>query len=147
MQAVLLANVFATCFMTGLIWFVQVVHYPLFAAVGEAEFPSYSRAHQFRTTLVVGPVMLVEALTALLLALDVPAGTPPTLAWIGVALLAIVWISTAALQVPAHTRLLKGLDGSVVRRLVASNWIRTIAWSARAIVAIAMLALAMRHES
>ena len=79
--------------------------------------------------------------------LDVPAGTPPTLAWIGVALLAIVWISTAALQVPAHTRLLTGLDGSVVRRLVASNWIRTIAWSARAIVAIAMLALAMRHES
>ena len=147
MQAVLLANVFATCFMTGLIWFVQVVHYPLFAAVGAAEFPGYSRAHQFRTTLVVGPVMLIEALTALLLVLDVPAGTPSALAWSGVALLAIIWISTATLQVPAHARLSAGLDGNVVRRLVASNWIRTVAWSARAIVTIAMLVLAMRHHS
>jgi hypothetical protein len=146
MQVVLLANAFATFFMTGLIWFVQVVHYPLFAAVGAAEFPGYSRAHQFRTTLVVAPVMLVEALSTLLLALEAPAGTPPALAWIGVALLALIWISTAALQVPAHARLSTGFDGSAARRLVASNWIRTVAWSARALVAIAMLALTTRHD-
>ena len=31
----LLLHAAATLFMTGLIWFVQVVHYPLFARVGE----------------------------------------------------------------------------------------------------------------
>lgn len=34
MEAVLLANVASTLSMVGLAWFVDVVHYPLFAAVG-----------------------------------------------------------------------------------------------------------------
>jgi hypothetical protein len=37
-EAVLLTCVASTLFMTGLSWFVQVVHYPLFAAVGPDAF-------------------------------------------------------------------------------------------------------------
>jgi hypothetical protein len=33
-KLVLLANLAATFFMVGLIWFVQIVHYPLFGQVG-----------------------------------------------------------------------------------------------------------------
>ena len=40
----------ATAAMTGLIWFVQVVHYPLFAAVGADQFVAYEVAHQRRTS-------------------------------------------------------------------------------------------------
>jgi hypothetical protein len=32
---VLLANLSATLFMVSVIWFVQMVHYPLFARVGQ----------------------------------------------------------------------------------------------------------------
>jgi len=141
---ILIANVLATGFMTGLIWFVQVVHYPLFAAVGNAEFAAYSRSHQALTTLVVGPAMLVEAATAALLILARPAGVPQWMAWAGVALVAVIWASTALLQVPAHGRLSAGFNAETGAFLVTTNWIRTIAWSLRALLAGAMLLVALR---
>ena len=63
-SAALLAHVAATAAMTGLIWFVQLVHYPLFARVGVADFTAYEREHVRRTGLLVAPLMLLEALTA-----------------------------------------------------------------------------------
>jgi len=74
----------ATWFMTGLIWFVQIVHYPLMGAVQADAFPAYEVAHQRRTTWVVGPVMLIEASCAVLL-FWLPHGefTRPTLRWCG----------------------------------------------------------------
>ena len=47
--------------MTGLIWFVQVVHYPLFERVAVQIFASYQQAHQRLTTWVVAPALLVQA--------------------------------------------------------------------------------------
>lgn len=145
--ALLLANVFSTIFMTGLIWFVQVVHYPLFARVGDAEFPAYSRAHQTLTTLVVGPPMLVEALTAALLVVVRPVGVSTALMWVGLLLVGVIWLSTAALQVPSHAKLVQGFDPTIGSFLVHSNWIRTVAWTARAAIVLAMLAQVMQSVS
>jgi hypothetical protein len=125
---VLLANAVATLFMTGLIWFVQIVHYPLFAAVGSAEFPAYSRAHQSLTTFVVGPPMLIEALTASVLVFVRPAGVPAWLPWSGLVLVGVIWISTALLQIPAHGRLSAGFSEETGALLVSTNgtlWSRT----------------------
>lgn len=135
----LLAHAAATWAMVGLIWFVQVVHYPLFAAVGTAESRDYARLHQRRTTFVVGPPMLVELATAAWIAWRLPAGVSPALAWSGLALVAVVWASTHRLQVPEHARLLAGRDDAVIRRLVRGNWLRTAAWTARGAIALAML--------
>ena len=44
MKYVLLANLSATLFMVSVIWFVQMVHYPLFARVGQEKFALYSGA-------------------------------------------------------------------------------------------------------
>lgn len=60
MKYVLLAHVAATLFMVGVIWFVQVVHYPLFPRVGPEKFSLYLEAHSRLTTYVVGSPMLVE---------------------------------------------------------------------------------------
>ena len=49
----LLACLASTLFMTGLIWFVQVVHYPLFSEVEPGDFLRYHAAHPRRTTRVV----------------------------------------------------------------------------------------------
>jgi hypothetical protein len=141
--ALLLANTGATLYMAGLIWFVQIVHYPLFAAVGRGEFPAYSRAHQTLTTLVVGPPMLVEALTAGLLIVARPAAVPAWSAWTGLALVGVIWISTATMQVPSHARLVGGFDEATGSFLVHSNWIRTVGWSARAALALWMLWLCL----
>jgi hypothetical protein len=135
---ILLAHAAATAVMTGLIWFVQVVHYPLLARVGAASFVEYEQAHMRRTTWVVAPAMFVEAATAAALPVVFPTQPGRTLAWVGLALLAVVWMSTALLQVPCHRRLALGFDPKTVRRLVATNWIRTVCWSLRFAVVLAL---------
>ena len=130
----------ATWFMVGLIWFVQIVHYPLMGAVPASAFSEYAAAHQRRTSWVVGPVMFLEAGSALLLVLmpDAQMGGTPT-RWIGLGILAFIWVSTFAVQVPLHAKLAMGFDRVVWHRLVITNWLRTIAWSARGIVALLLL--------
>lgn len=136
----LLVQAFASLAMTGLIWCIQVVHYPLFAAVGRDEFTRYEADHARLITLVVGPLMLVELAAALWLAAVRPAGVPAWMAWTGLALVAAIWLSTATIQVPCHAKLAAGFDAEVHARLVSSNWIRTVAWTARGLLALAMIA-------
>lgn len=136
----LLVHAGATLYMAGLIWFVQLVHYPLFARVGAAGFASYEAAHQRCTTFAVGPPMAIEALTALALAFRAPAGAAPWVPWLGLALLAATWLSTALLQVPRHRELARGFDARAHRSLVATNWLRTVLWTARGVLALALLA-------
>ena len=53
----LTSQLLATAAMVGLVWFVRVVHHPLFAAVGSGGFAQYEQLHQRRTSLAVGPSM------------------------------------------------------------------------------------------
>lgn len=127
----------ATAWMAGLIWFVQIVHYPLFARVGAAEFPAYEVAHQRLTSFVVIPAMLTELITAGWLLADRPNDVA---AWVGAGLVAVIWASTFALQVPLHARLSRGYDAASATKLVRTNWFRTVAWTARLPVSILLLA-------
>jgi hypothetical protein len=140
-ELVFLAHVGATLFMVGLIWFVQVVHYPLFGSVGREGFAEYSRAHSRLTGFVVGPPMLVEAGTAVALVIRPPEGVPFSLPLLGLVLLAVVWISTAFLQSPQHTVLGRDFVASSHRFLVASNWVRTVLWTARGLIVLLMTAI------
>lgn len=139
-EAVLLAQAVASGAMCGLIWFVQVVHYPLFARITGPGSADYARDHQRRTGAVVMPLMLVEGATAAWLALDPPPGVGRPATLVGVALVALVWLSTALVQMPLHGRLARdGHDSPAVARLVAGNWPRTLLWTARACLAAWML--------
>jgi len=142
----LLIHFAATASMTGLIWFVQIVHYPLFAAVGADRFADYASTHQRRTGYVVGPLMLMEMVTAVALLLAPVTADARPLAAIGLAMLVIIWLSTALLQVPAHRALERGYDPAAHRRLVLTNWLRTTLWSARTVLAAALIAAASAHE-
>ena len=129
----------ATLMMTGLIWVVQRVHYPLFASVGRDTFIAYHDAHTRRVTWLVGPLMLVELATAAWIALDASLPIATGWRWSGLALVGLIWMSTAALQVPQHTRLGRGHDIAVIRRLVAGNWVRTVAWTLRGVLSLGFL--------
>lgn len=131
LKVALLTNLVATFFMVGLIWFVQVVHYPLFAQVGRPEFVGYELAHSRLTSLVVIPPMLIELLTTVVLVLGRPTGMRRGEALLGGVLLAVIWGSTFLLQVPRHGQLASGFDGLAHAALVATNWLRTVAWSLR----------------
>jgi hypothetical protein len=135
---VLLLQLLTTLAMFGLIWFVQIVHYPLFLQVGEPGFRNYAGRHATRTTYVVAPLMLVELGTScclLIPAFRLPA-IPALQAWGGAILVAVIWASTALLQVPLHDRLQAAFSRNDAQRLVATNWVRTIAWSMRALLVL-----------
>ena len=134
MDVMLLAHVGATWFMVGLIWFVQIVHYPLMGKVGPDYFVAYERSHTILTTFVVGPQMMVELATAVLLIFSMKS--MQSFWWINLALLIIVWASTFFIQVPLHNALSDGFDAGQHAKLVQSNWIRTISWTVRAVLLI-----------
>lgn len=139
----LVAHLFATTAMVGLIWFVQIVHYPLFTAVGRDGFDRYAHQHQHLTSFVVGPFMAVEGVTALWLFLDPPTGVNRWFAFVALAVLGVVLGSTVLLQVPRHAVLAHGYDEARARSLVRTNWIRTVGWTARGLMAAVMLVVAV----
>jgi len=138
-EILLIANLVSTCYMTGLIWMTQVVHYPLFAKVGREQFAPYQSSHQSLITLVVGPPMLLEFISSVLLIGYRPGNVPDWIVYVALALLVIVWASTAFIQIPCHKKLTLGFDSDVHSRLVTSNWIRTIGWTARVALVTWML--------
>jgi hypothetical protein len=138
-MVLLLVHAAATLFMVGAIWFVQVVHYPLFARVGRPDYSAYSIRHTRLTGLVVGPPMLLEAGTAIALVVWTPPGISVSLVWTGLLLVAGIWLSTALLQAPRHTTLGRGFDPAAHRFLVTSNWLRTVLWSLRGLVVLCIL--------
>lgn len=141
--ALLLAvHLAATAAMLGVIWFVQIVHYPLFAAVGGEGFADYEARHVRRTGWVVVPLMAVESLAALALPFLARDEVGLALPLIGLALLLAIHACTAFLAVPAHRRLGRGFDAATHRRLVATNRLRTAGWTARTGIAVAMVVVA-----
>ena len=127
----------ATVFMVGLIWFVQVVHYPLFNRISGDASIQYAAEHQRRTAWVVGLPMLVEGITTLWLFFDPINGR--LLPLLGGLVLMKIHLSTVFLQVPLHKKLSQGYEREVVRKLVATNWVRTIGWTIRAAIAVAIV--------
>ncbi|MEM7437672.1 MAG: hypothetical protein AAF436_21140 [Myxococcota bacterium] len=128
----LLVQVATTWAMTGIIWFVQLVQYPSFARVDATSFRDFHAHHSTAISLIVAPLMVAEAVSAFVFVWRPLRVQTPWQVWLGLALVGVIWASTFFVQVPAHQRLETGFDEDAWRMLVHSNWIRTIAWSARA---------------
>lgn len=145
-MTITLVHLIATTVMTGVIWFTQIVHYPLFARIPASVSPTHAVENQSRTSYVVGAPMLVEGLCAIALFISPPGESSRVLPFIGGALLAVVLLSTIALQVPRHAELATELTQSeievTVQRLVRSNWIRSVGWSARTVIAAVLVSQA-----
>jgi len=137
---VLVVGTVATWMMVGVIWMVQVVHYPMLAGYSALVPSAAATEHQRRITPVVGVPMAAEGITSLVLLVDRPPTMGVAAAWASAVLLGIALLSTITIQVPLHGRLAAGHDDEVARRLVTTNWVRTIAWTARGIVLAAVLA-------
>lgn len=143
-ELLLLCNLAAALLMTGLIWFVQIVHYPLMRYVehDSSLYRRYQERHMSRTTWVVIAPMFVELFSSFGLIFWRPTYVSLTAALVSATLVVLIWCSTFLLQVPQHQTLLKGFSDLNHRRLVKGNWIRTISWSARSIL---LLTIASGH--
>lgn len=121
---------FCVIYMTGIIWFVQLVQYPMLHLSNGKDHAAGHREYTRRMGLAVGPVMLAE----LALQLAWIVRTPDARSIAGGLLLFIIWASTIFLQVPCHRDLEEGYDPETHQELVRTNWIRTLAWTARALL-------------
>jgi formate hydrogenlyase subunit 3/multisubunit Na+/H+ antiporter MnhD subunit len=88
--------------------------------------------------------MAAEGVTTLWLLVSRPDAVSLVLPWLGAVLLAVALGSTVFLSVPLHSKMAKNPTAETGRRLVVTNWPRTIAWSARAVVCTVMLLQAVR---
>ena len=133
------AQVVGSVGMFGVIWIVQIVHYPLMRFVSGAQFAGFETEHRTRISWVVGPLMAVEGVCVLAFLFSPPAGLPWWLPWAGAGIEAIAIGTTVFVSAPLHERLNAHFDQATLDRLIATNWVRTVAWTGRAAVAIAML--------
>ena len=121
--------------MAAIAWYVGVVHYPSIRFwMRDEQFHEAHGEHSARTTILVAPAMVVEGVLAALLVLDRPAGVPAWAAAAGLALWAVTWAATFGLSVPAHRGLEGGWSTAAHRRLVRTNTVRAVAWSARVLL-------------
>lgn len=144
MDPLLVLHAAVTLFLCGLIWTVQTVHYPLFAAVGTRSFRGYELEHQSRITRLVGPAMGLELLSGIVLVARSPQGVPEWAPGIGLVLLAWIWMATMMLAVPHHRTLEAGFQTAALTGLLRANWQRTAGWTLRSFLVLWMLQEAAR---
>jgi hypothetical protein len=121
-------------YMVGVIWLVQIIHYPLFKQVGESAFIDYHKIHIQKTSSVIAVPMILEVLTGLYLLTFSELYRNNFIFLIAFALNVLIWIVTFFTSVPKHKILSKGANDRVLNALVRTNWIRTIAWTLRALL-------------
>ena len=132
LRLLLLLNFAAAAYLTGLIWTVQVVHYPSFGLVPKEAWPVFHAAHTRRMGYVVLAPMVLELGLASWLAWAGRSALPGSAGWWSLALVLLVWAVTFFVSVPFHNRLEGGFDYVAIDGLTRTNWLRTLAWTARA---------------
>lgn len=130
-QNVFVIHFFTAVFMTGLIWTIQLVHYPSFHYVEESQFIPFEAFHSFRISFIVLPVMLVELFSAAVIIYLLP--TFRIWAIGNFLLLASIWLITFFISAKLHGELMHGYNQAKVDWLVTSNWFRTSLWTLRSV--------------
>ena len=143
-RLLLLINLTLSALLTGLIWIIQVVHYPGFLRVGAENFLAYQHGHMRTISYVVVPLMLGELAAALWLLFILP--WPSWLAYVASGMVVLIWLDTFLVFVPLHNKLLEeGYNVLLIRRLILANWVRTVAWSVRTLVLFHLMTLFIRE--
>lgn len=143
MVAVLVAQVVVTLWLAGMIWTIQVVHYPLFSLVG-GEFVAFEAAHSTRISLLLLGPWAVQGVTTAWVLLSRPAGVPSWMVWTAAVFAAATVLVTVLVSVPQHDVLGDGFEPTAHATLVRTNWWRVVAWSGHAALALWMLVLHVR---
>ena len=125
----LVIHLIATSIMVGVIWVIQLVHYPSFHFIELKQYTTFQKFHMSRISFVVIPAMLTELFTLILFIIS----TDPidTLVTVSGLLLVLIWLMTAVFFSGVHQKLTLGYDKTVVNKLVKLNWGRTLLWTLR----------------
>ncbi len=138
----LLICLFFTLYNTGVIWVLQLNHYPLYAKVGQREFRDYMASHNGRILFPIVMPGIVAFISSLLLLWQRPVEIPSWSVWLVIALNAATLLSTVFVQGPAHNALARdGYSETLIRRVITTNWLRTAAWTINGLLLLWMTAM------
>jgi len=146
---VVITHVVATWFMVGLIWTIHVVHYPLFAEVGDAAYVGFQAAHVDRIGPLLAVPWAIEGLTAAVILFGAVTSHDRSFlvpAVLGAAALGVVLVVSGFWSAPAHGELADGFDPDVHARLMTADLVRTLAWTIRGGCAVWMASLLFRRS-
>ena len=126
---VLLGHLIFTSIMTGVIWVIQIVHYPSFHFIEKELYTAFQKFHMNKISIIVIPIMLAELITGMMLFLDKSSKSPFLI--ISFVILVLIWLITGVFFSFSHNELMMGYQELVVNQLVVMNWIRTLLWTLR----------------
>lgn len=112
--------------LVGLIWVIQLVHYPSFKFISKDNFLDFHRHHTLSISLIVMPLMLLELGLSIWIGFENGFASQTVIPLI---LVTLIWLSTFFIQIPIHQKLGNGKDEILIRKLVKTNWIRTVLWT------------------
>lgn len=135
MRSLVVGHTAFTLAMFGLMWAVQIVVYPQFRSVAPADFSTYVADHGTRIVMALALLAPLEIVFAGWLFLDTPDGLNRTAVFISGALLAAGWVATALYFAPLHGKFEGAYDRGLIDQLITTNWLRTVLWTARAVMA------------
>lgn len=116
-----------TSALVGIIWIIQRVHYPAFRYIATDKSDDFHSLHTRDITPLVAPLMVGELV---IVSYDVYTLRSFD-TWVLLALVLVIWVSTFRIQVPLHQKLSARYSQDHVEKLIRSNWIRTLSWTAK----------------
>ena len=122
----------STSLMVGIIWVIQLLHYPTFHFIKESDYVEFQHFHMQRISFIVVPVMIIELLSGFMLVYYFRSN----LLILCLIILLVIWLITFVFFTKLHQSLLGGYDKIIVDKLVQINWSRTVLWSLRLIILI-----------
>jgi hypothetical protein len=133
MKSMFIFQILSTYGLLSLIWLVQRLIYPSFLIDSDRSWHKIHDFHCKRISEVVIPLMLIELLSAIFLLIS-PYGISFNQQLSLVFCSLVAWLSTFLIQVPLHNSLKEHFDIIKLRSLNKTNWIRTFAWSLKAVL-------------
>lgn len=120
--------------MLGVIWVIQIVHYPSFRFAKLGPFQDFTSFHVKAISSIVIPLMTIELLSGVFLVYK----SQRPLILLNFSLILLTWLSTFILSVPLHNKLSQDFDLKNIEKLVLTNWPRTLMWTIRSVILISL---------
>jgi len=124
-------HLLATAILTGAIWVIQLIHYPVFKYIDKSYFKLFMKFHVRGILIFVLPFMLIEIVSGTYLFI---IGHNSILFLFSLVILYLIWISTLLIFSNYHKKLQHDKDNDIINKLVKYNWFRTLGWTVRLIL-------------
>lgn len=124
---VFLFQMVSTFSMFGIIWFMQLIHYPLLNNIRDG-FAQYERADLRRSASFIGPLLILDLVLSIYLIALETTSLLIRLATFNLVLNILYWLWTFLFQLQQHQKLSIGFSKTAIHKLLVSHWVRTSIW-------------------